>query len=190
MPPAPGVSPIPSMPPTPGGASSMPVGLPPPPIIITAPVVDEIPSDLDRAFPLPKKSTPGFTDDSVLNYPPSDSFLRDLQIYFYQLYRAFNLRFDMWEETSINMLKVLRAMNANVEKNTAVMITYIEYLEKRILTALEKFKHKRNEVIRYANVDYENIIKEFRRTIGLLGLQLRDIHLRQTVDRFATVYLK
>ena len=89
-----------------------------------------------------------------------------------------------------NTLKVLQKMETNVEQNTIIMIQTIELMHKKIISGLEAFQRKRDEVVRFSEIDYNQVIKDMKRTLLLLSLQIWEIKLRHSMNEIYQIYAR
>jgi hypothetical protein len=181
LPPSPPNLPPVALPPPPVGLPDLPVPLP----SLGGAVADTF-DEIALLIPKVPQKTP--IDDNVLQYQPQDSFMKDLAIFFYQLQRANAVRYNMWEETIVNVLRILKKIELNVERNTEKMLITINQLHQRIIDGLEDFKRKRDEVVRYADVDFIQVTKNMRRTLQLLEMQIKEFRLRQMINELYVIY--
>jgi exonuclease VII large subunit len=130
------------------------------------------------------------SNDAVLAMEPSGNFLQDIHIYFLQLQRAYNKRYELWEDTNQEILKILRKMQQNMQQNISVFIQSLEKIHKRLDDGLDDFTRKRDEIQRYSDVDYKQVVKELRETLLLLGIQIQDFKLRKTINELYDIYLE
>jgi hypothetical protein len=105
-----------------------------------------------------------------------------LSVFFEELLKSYNERYERWENSISNILGILRKMRKITKKNTDDLVVSINNLYKKIQTDLELFKVKRDEVEKIAEVDIESMSGKFKRVLGLLELQIKEYQLKRVTD--------
>ncbi len=133
------------------------------------------PGEKEELAPTPpvKKSQPSGKKDNIY---------AKLTIFFEDLLKSYNERYERWENSISNILAILRKMRKITKKNTDDLVISINNLYKKIQENLELFKIKRNEVEKVAEVDIESMSGKFKRVLGLLELQIKEYQLKRVTD--------
>ncbi|MFX1278797.1 MAG: hypothetical protein ACFFA3_05220 [Promethearchaeota archaeon] len=105
-----------------------------------------------------------------------------LSVFFEELLKGYNERYERWENSISNILGILRKMRKITKKNTDDLVISINNLYKKIQADLELFKVKRAEVEKVAEVDIESMSGKFKRVLGLLELQIKEYQLKRVTD--------
>jgi hypothetical protein len=129
-------------------------------------------SDLAPTPPV-KKSHPSGKKDNI--------YLK-LTVFFEELLKSYNERYERWENSISNILAILRKMRKITKKNTDDLVISINNQYKKIQADLEMFKVKRDEVEKVAEVDIESMSGKFKRVLGLLELQIKEYQLKRVTD--------
>ena len=111
-----------------------------------------------------------------------DNIYLKLTVFFENLLKGYNERYERWENSISNILAVMRKMRKITKKNTDDLVVSIQNLYKKIQADLELFKVKRNEVEKVAEVDIESMSGKFKRVLGLLELQVKEYQLKRVTD--------
>ena len=111
-----------------------------------------------------------------------DNIYLKLTVFFENLLKGYNERYERWENSISNILAVMRKMRKITKKNTDDLVVSIQNLYKKIQAELELFKVKRNEVEKVAEVDIESMSGKFKRVLGLLELQVKEYQLKRVTD--------
>lgn len=102
--------------------------------------------------------------------------------FFEELLMGYNERYEWLENSTSNILSILRKMRKITKKNTDDLVVSINNLYKKIQADLELFKVKRDEVEKVAEVDIESMSGKFKRVLGLLELQVKEYQLKRDTD--------
>jgi len=111
-----------------------------------------------------------------------DNIYVKLTVFFEDLLKSYNERYERWENSISNILAILRKMRKITKKNTDDLVVSISNQYKKIQADLELFKVKRNEVEKVAEVDIESMSGKFKRVLGLLELQIKEYQLKRVTD--------
>jgi len=111
-----------------------------------------------------------------------DNIYVKLTVFFEELLKSYNERYERWENSISNILAILRKMRKITKKNTDDLVVSINNQYKKIQAQLELFKIKRNEVEKVAEVDIESMSGKFKRVLGLLELQIKEYQLKRVAD--------
>ncbi|MFW9942243.1 MAG: hypothetical protein ACFFFT_14485 [Candidatus Thorarchaeota archaeon] len=111
-----------------------------------------------------------------------DNIYKKLMIFFENLLKSYNERYERWENSISNILAILRKMRKITKKNTDDLVISINNQYKKIQENLELFKVKRDEVEKVAEVDIESMSGKFKRVLGLLELQIKEYQLKRVTD--------
>ncbi|MFW9877161.1 MAG: hypothetical protein ACFFG0_29065 [Candidatus Thorarchaeota archaeon] len=111
-----------------------------------------------------------------------DNIYAKLTVFFEDLLKSYNERYERWENSISNILGILRKMRKITKKNTDDLVVSINNQYKKIQADLELFKIKRNEVEKVAEVDIESMSGKFKRVLGLLELQIKEYQLKRVTD--------
>ncbi|MFX0082390.1 MAG: hypothetical protein ACFE94_11630 [Candidatus Hodarchaeota archaeon] len=111
-----------------------------------------------------------------------DNIYAKLTIFFEELLKSYNERYERWENSISNILAILRKMRKITKKNTEDLVVSINNQYKKIQSQLELFKVKRDEVEKVAEVDIESMSGKFKRVLGLLELQIKEYQLKRVTD--------
>ncbi len=119
---------------------------------------------------------------------PTGNIWQDSMIFFRQLGRAYNLRYEMWEQQYTIILKILQKIWKTNSTNTTNLLKSLDNLERRLLQGLAQFEVKRDEVQRYAETDFKKISENLKKTLNLLALQLKAFKLGDIVGEMYDIY--
>lgn len=111
-----------------------------------------------------------------------DNIYAKLTVFFEDLLKSYNERYERWENSISNILAILRKMRKITKKNTDDLVVSINNQYKKIAAELELFKIKRDEVEKVAEVDIESMSGKFKRVLGLLELQIKEYQLKRVTD--------
>jgi len=111
-----------------------------------------------------------------------DNIYAKLTVFFEDLLKSYNERYERWENSISNILAILRKMRKITKKNTDDLVVSITNQYKKIQAELELFKVKRDEVEKVAEVDIESMSGKFKRVLGLLELQIKEYQLKRVTD--------
>jgi len=111
-----------------------------------------------------------------------DNIYAKLTVFFENLLKSYNERYERWENSISNILAILRKMRKITKKNTDDLVVSINNQYKKIAAELELFKVKRDEVEKVAEVDIESMSGKFKRVLGLLELQIKEYQLKRVTD--------
>ena len=111
-----------------------------------------------------------------------DNIYAKLTVFFENLLKSYNERYERWENSISNILAILRKMRKITKKNTDDLVVSITNQYKKIQADLELFKIKRDEVEKVAEVDIESMSGKFKRVLGLLELQIKEYQLKRVTD--------
>ncbi len=120
---------------------------------------------------------------------PTGIIWNDLQIFFRQLAAAYSLRYEMWENFYTTIMNILGKVYKVNKENSDKLILGIENVHVKLTEGLEKFMKKRDEVERYAEVEFKEIAKNLRKTLNLLALQLKAFKLNEIVNQIYNIYV-
>ncbi|WP_371803187.1 hypothetical protein [Candidatus Lokiarchaeum ossiferum] len=120
---------------------------------------------------------------------PTGNFWGDSEIFFKQLGKSYEDRYSLWNQTSSSILTILRKMRRINESNTENLIKSINDLELKLNSGLKDFSMKRNEVERFSDIDYKRVIKDFKKTMDLLNMQIREFKLQQSISELYDIYV-
>ncbi len=120
---------------------------------------------------------------------PTGVIWNDLQIFFRQLAAAYSLRYEMWENFYTTIMNILGKVYKVNKENSDKLILGIENVHVKLTEGLEKFMKKRDEVERYAEIEFKQIAKNLRKTLNLLALQLKAFKLNEIVNQIYNIYV-
>lgn len=107
---------------------------------------------------------------------------------FLEEYMEGNLeRYNRWEESTGNILAILRKMRKFTKKNTEDLITSINNQFEKIQLNLDQFKIKRDEIEKISGVNIETLSGEFKKVLGLLELQVKEYQLKKFTDEYISL---
>lgn len=107
---------------------------------------------------------------------------RELTTFFENYLESYNKRYERWESSISNILSILRKMRKITKKNTEELVDTINNLYDKILKGMDQFKVKRREVERIADVNLNEMGAEFKKVLGLLGLQIKEYQMKRMTD--------
>lgn len=119
---------------------------------------------------------------------PTGNFWGDSEIFFKQLGKSYEDRYSLWNQTSSSILTILRKMRRINESNSENLIQSIKNLEIKLNAGLKDFSMKRNEVERFSDIDYKLVTKNFKKTMELLNMQIREFKLQQSISELYDIY--
>ncbi len=93
-------------------------------------------------------------------------------------------RYQMWEDSINAVLLIMRKMQATTTENTKLLINSIVDFHERVRIGLEKFEKKRNSVEKYSGADLWGTVKQLKRVMGILKLQIQEYELKSRVDTY------
>ena len=129
-----------------------------------------------------KSPTVQKTKETVAAAPAKETIYKKLTT-FLEEYMEGNLeRYHRWEESTGNILAILRKMRKFTKKNTEDLTTSINNQYEKIKLNLDQFKIKRNEIEKISGVNIENLSGEFKKVLGLLELQVKEYQLKKFTD--------
>lgn len=144
---------------------------------------------LESGAPAPGVTTEGEEVPMTAEEAPNGEIWHDLRIFILQLQRAFQFRYSLWERTINTVLSILRKMQQNMDRNTELLLKLIGELHDKIKKGLMDYKNKRDEVEKYSDVDYNHVIKMFKKTLELLNFQVRTFRIQQSVSDMYSIYI-
>ncbi|TFH31421.1 MAG: hypothetical protein E4G98_00030 [Promethearchaeota archaeon] len=119
---------------------------------------------------------------------PTGNYSKDLQIFFSQLGRAYENRYALWESTFVSIMAILKKMRKYNEVQTNALDVTIGELDQKLQKGLHDFQIKRDEMERFSDIDYKLITQDFKKTMELLQLQIKEIQMRQEIDQLYQIY--
>ena len=119
---------------------------------------------------------------------PTGNFYDDMEIFFKQLSRSFEGRYELWENTFVSAMNMLREIREKNEQNTEIAIKALRELEKKILKGFDQFKLKRDEIERYTGFEIRKISQDFNKTLILLKMQIKEYVLEKEVKELHAIY--
>ena len=137
-------------------------------------------------FSLPEGETARGDEDET---PTGDLFI-DMEIFFKQLGRAYKSRYEIWESTSVAIMKVLKEMRTYNEIQSGLVINTVEEIEEKLMKGLKTFETKRGEIERYAGIEYKLIIKGFKKTLDLLQFQIKQLKLQNEINDLYKIFAR
>jgi len=124
------------------------------------------------------------TQETVAAAPAKETIYKKLTT-FLEEYMEGNLeRYNRWEESTGNILAILRKMRKFTKKNTEDLITSINNQFEKIQLNLDQFKIKRDEIEKISGVNIETLSGEFKKVLGLLELQVKEYQLKRLTDEY------
>ncbi len=108
----------------------------------------------------------------------------DLGVFFGELQESYADRYRMWEDSINSVLLIMRKMQATTTENTKLLIDSIVDFHERVKVGLEKFEKKRNAVEKYSGADLWGTVKQLKRVMGILKLQIQEYELKSRVDTY------
>lgn len=96
-------------------------------------------------------------------------------------------RYNRWEESTGNILAILRKMRKFTKKNTEDLTTSINNQFEKIKLNLDQFKIKRDEIEKISGVNIETLSGEFKKVLGLLELQVKEYQLKKFTDEYISL---
>jgi len=113
-----------------------------------------------------------------------------MEIFFKQLGRAYKSRYEIWESTSVAIMKVLKEMRNYNEIQSGLVINTVEEIEEKLMKGLKTFETKRGEIERYAGIEYKLIIKGFKKTLDLLQFQIKQLKLQNEINDLYKIFAR
>ena len=157
---------------------------------------DDIPTQ-DGSLQAPPQSTPSPPDyktqessRTLKEEKPTGNFFTDTEIFFNQLGRAYKSRYELWEATSVAIMKVLKKMRTYNEIQSGLVINTIEEIEVKLMKGLKTFEMKRSEVERYAGIEFNLVIKGFKKTLDLLQFQIKQLKLQNEINELYQIFAR
>ena len=130
--------------------------------------------------------------DHLLSVSGEDDIYSKLAKFFVELFEGYNEQYARWENSISSILTILRKSRKITKKNTEDLESSINNMYEKIQVNLEQFKIKRDEIERQSDVDVENLSNEFKKVLGLLGLQIKEYQLKKEMDdlihQYKTIY--
>jgi hypothetical protein len=120
---------------------------------------------------------------------PTGRFNQDMEIFFKQLARSYKERYALWENTFSSVIAMLRKVRNIHEKNVNAFLEGIDLLEEKIQKCFREFEIKRKAIERFSASDLEDISQEFKQTIDLLRMQVKEFALQKEVKNLSSIYL-
>ncbi len=180
-----------------------PVPKPPPKLIVDQPsflkkpAIKPPPAPVSAAFnPLtmqpvipspgevPQPPAPMPTSAGAAQEATTGDLYHDLGVFFGELQESFADRYKMWEDSINAVLLIMRKMQATTTENTKLLINSIVDFHERVKVGLEKFEKKRNSVEKYSGADLWGTVKQLKRVMGILKLQIQEYELKSRVDTY------
>jgi len=134
----------------------------------------------------PDKETLQKIDDES----PTGDLFTDMEIFFKQLGRAYKSRYEIWESTSVAIMNVLKKMREYNEIQSGLVINTVEEIEEKLLNGLKTFETKRGEIERYAGIEYELVIKGFKKTLDLLQFRIKQLKLQNEINDLYKIFAR
>lgn len=136
----------------------------------------------------PPFKSPDILQETPVNEEPTGKIFPDLEIFFQQLNRSFKGRYALWENTFLSALKLLRIIENQDNTNTNKIIEGLDFLEQKILKTFEQYKVKLNEVERYSDIEFRKISQDFKHTLDLLRMEIREYVLNKEINKLYAIY--
>ncbi len=114
----------------------------------------------------------------------SGDLYHDLGVFFGELQESYADRYKMWEDSINAILLIMRKMQATTTENTKLLIDSIVDFHERVKVGLDKFEKKRNSVEKYSGADLWGTVKQLKRVMGILKLQIQEYELKSRVDTY------
>ena len=114
--------------------------------------------------------------------PSEEDIYFKLEVFFEELLKGYNKRYNRWENSISNILAILRKMRKVTKINSENLALSINNLFNKIQTNLDQFKIKRDEIERVSGVNLLTMSSEFKKVLGLLELQIREYQLKKVTD--------
>jgi len=108
----------------------------------------------------------------------------DLGVFFRELQESFADRYRMWEDSINAVLLIMRKMQATTVENSKLLIDSIVDFHERVKEGLTKFEKKRNSVEKYSGADLWGTVKQLKRVMGIVKLQIQEYELKTRVDTY------
>jgi len=115
---------------------------------------------------------------------PTGELYHDLGVFLGELQESFADRYQMWEDSINAVLLIMRKMQATTTENTKLLISSILDFHERLTVGLAKFEMKRNAVEKYSGADLWGTVKQLKRVMGILKLQIQEYELKSRVDTY------
>ena len=134
------------------------------------------------------QKTKGPTVEKTVAVAPGKDTIYNKITSFLEEYMEGNLeRYNRWEESTGNILAILRKMRKFTKKNTEDLTTSIKNLFEKIQLNLDQFKIKRAEIEKISGVNIETLSGELKKVLGLLELQVKEYQLKKFTDEYISL---
>jgi len=124
---------------------------------------------------------------TVAAAPAKDTIYKKLTTFLEEYIEGNLERYNRWEESTGNILAILRKMRKFTKKNTEDLTTSINNQFEIIKLNLDQFKIKRDEIEKISGVNIENLSGEFKKVLGLLELQVKEYQLKKFTDEYISL---
>ena len=132
------------------------------------------------------KKTNGSTVEKTVT-PAKETIYNKLTIFLEEYIEGNLERYNRWEESTGNILAILRKMRKFTKKNTEDLTTSINNQFEKIKLNLDQFKIKRDEIEKISGVNIETLSGEFKKVLGLLELQVKEYQLKKFTDEYISL---
>ncbi len=136
---------------------------------------------------IPEK-VPQILQTIPIDEKPTGNFYKDIEIFFKQLSRSYKGRYTLWENSFLSAMNILKVVQRQNEKNTKIVLEGIQQLEKRILHHFEQYRLKMKEIEKYSETELQNINQNFKHTLELLRMEIREFILQNEVSKLLEIY--
>lgn len=122
-------------------------------------------------------------------YEPTGNLWGDVGVFMEELVDSYAERYDIWEESTNQVLSVLRDLQMVNEENSEILVETIGNVHEKLRKGLRKFKQKRDYVEKISNSNYQETARTLKRTLDLLSLQLKEIKLKNLLNQLYEIYV-
>lgn len=126
--------------------------------------------------------------EKVKIYEPTGELWGDVSVFMEELIDSYAERYDIWEESTNQVLDVLRHLQMINQENSEILIETIEKVHKKIELGLQKFKQKRDYIEKMSDSNYQRVARMLKKTLDLLSLQLKEIKLKNLLNQLYEIY--
>ena len=124
---------------------------------------------------------------TVVAAPGKDTIYKKLTTFLEEYIEGNLERYNRWEESTGNILAILRKMRKFTKKNTEDLTNSINNQFEIIKLNLDQFKIKRDEIEKISGVNIESLSGEFKKVLGLLELQVKEYQLKRLTDEYISL---
>lgn len=124
------------------------------------------------------------------NYITTGNLFGDIGVFLTELTDSYKERYDLWEESTNNILDTLKTLEKNDKQNSDILNDSLQKFDEKILKGLDRFKIKRDFSAKYTDADFNEVNRTLKKTLLLLSLQLKEIKLKDLINEITEIYSK